>query len=819
MIKIRPRQKPFRKGESKTKYQYDRQQRLVQIQLDEANAAAQRAETNKAGAERANRNAGVVMQAMSRQSNETPLTAQEYQQAAESQRQDEIQKWHDIETGMEAALTAQLGIDLAGPLLRYAWNALKNKAISPAARTMMNPENFVFEGPKIKPIHLDIVDETVAKEPAVKLVQTLFKKPRLALPEGQNLPPEATYAGKTPSRTLDLKTLQQKNEARRVLNDIAEDPNDYTFKEINQALEKAFKDEGTVPIKIDSSGEVIHLGNNTQEELKKVNAILERYGYEKIPEGMDDVATRQAVLDRAAQHRTFGRGVYLKPKGSQKDKELTKQAARNFGIDEKDVTDEMKLQTAATHTIAGNAENGRQGLGEALHHYGLSSKKYDAVYTSNRDQVMAGYSIPGYGSGSKGKAYVVQLPVNDTPNTSLTQLWENNEFPIMDDFNGTLTDWRTRELPYMLKTGKPLAVDVEKEAASIDPEWIKATIEAGESAKKRVRMPIKYSDTKPTERFIQKTYDINGFRGDQRPSTIEGQLTSIVQQMMKRGVKPINPLRSYKMGPRRFEVGDVEVMDPSYEDPVIEEMTLKYPWAFENLNSNMNAISEVETQLSSKGPLPFGMTPDWRALSKLRSFGAISNKQYEAIKKVYHFGGDAQKYIDFKKATQKAKDQYFKDIKLSHSRDAWHRKLQVARDEKRYQLELEDVDRATGRQIANLMFKNPQEVADEVNKVFQSSGVKPNYSLKSKDGYRVFTTEGVRNPDPNDQFGQHFVVVGPKDTKMLDLVGEYVPQSSRKHHGHGGNIVNGFSRNLGSVLSPLFLGGSAAYNYYKNDKK
>jgi len=32
----------------------------------------------------------------------------------------------------------------------------------------------------------------------------------------------------------------------------------------------------------------------------------------------------------------------------------------------------------------------------------------------------------------------------------------------------------------------------------------------------------------------------------------------------------------------------------------------------------------------------------------------------------------------------------------------------------------------------------------------QIAGVKPNYSLKSKDGYRVFTTEGVRNPDPND---------------------------------------------------------------------
>jgi len=45
----------------------------------------------------------------------------------------------------------------------------------------------------------------------------------------------------------------------------------------------------------------------------------------------------------------------------------------------------MKLQTAATHTISGHAENGRQGLAEALHNYEFSSQKYDAIYTSNRD--------------------------------------------------------------------------------------------------------------------------------------------------------------------------------------------------------------------------------------------------------------------------------------------------------------------------------------------------------------------------------------------------------------------------------------------------
>jgi hypothetical protein len=47
----------------------------------------------------------------------------------------------------------------------------------------------------------------------------------------------------------------------------------------------------------------------------------------------------------------------------------------------------MKLQAAATHTVAGNAENGRQGLHEALKNYNLLRRNgsYDAIYTSSRD--------------------------------------------------------------------------------------------------------------------------------------------------------------------------------------------------------------------------------------------------------------------------------------------------------------------------------------------------------------------------------------------------------------------------------------------------
>ena len=81
-------------------------------------------------------------------------------------------------------MTAQLGTDLAGPLLRYGWNALKNKAISPAARIMMNPENFVFKGPNIKPVQMNVPTIEQAMNSSVtpeggSLMETLFRKPTL----------------------------------------------------------------------------------------------------------------------------------------------------------------------------------------------------------------------------------------------------------------------------------------------------------------------------------------------------------------------------------------------------------------------------------------------------------------------------------------------------------------------------------------------------------------------------------------------------------------------------------------------------------------
>lgn len=176
----RPRSKPRRKGET-DQNAYNREAALQEARAKEREANERRA----AQIEKTLQPLRRTQESLSEQVKETPFTGQAYQQAAEEQRQEKVQKFEDINKGFEAALMAQLGTDLAVPLLRYGWNFLKNKAISPAARIMMNPENFKFEGPLIKPATLNIAEEPVASEPLGSIVQTLFQKPRLSLPQPQ----------------------------------------------------------------------------------------------------------------------------------------------------------------------------------------------------------------------------------------------------------------------------------------------------------------------------------------------------------------------------------------------------------------------------------------------------------------------------------------------------------------------------------------------------------------------------------------------------------------------------------------------------------
>ena len=192
--------------------------------------------------------------------------------------------------------------------------------------------------------------------------------------------------------------------------------------------------------------------------------------------------------------------------------------------------------------------------------------------------------------------------------------------------------------------------------------------------------------------------------------------------------------------------------------------------------------------------------------------GIITDKQYAAVKNTLKTDSPIpDKYVDVAQAVKKAQRNYFASLGKERSADAFLRK-KMLEDHNR------SIDKSIDMEEWSLGMAQEHDIEQLrtgiKTKQFEEAGIKPNKSKKSKDGYRVFTTEGIREPDPFDINGTHFVVVGPKDTKMLNVVGEYNPVSHQRHHGHGGERIPGLSRNLGMFLSPLGLSGLGAYNYY-----
>ena len=96
-------------NESDSVYEARFQSRMSDARSRNARAttkADRRYESNVRGAERLNRNKDVVMSVLSDVANSTPFSGDEVVKAAEEQRQEKLNKWHDIKTGMDAGMTA-----------------------------------------------------------------------------------------------------------------------------------------------------------------------------------------------------------------------------------------------------------------------------------------------------------------------------------------------------------------------------------------------------------------------------------------------------------------------------------------------------------------------------------------------------------------------------------------------------------------------------------------------------------------------------------------------------------------------------------------
>lgn len=84
-------------------WQADMQHRIEQTREQDKAYAEEQARRNEEAARELNRRKDVVMSNLSDIATSTPFTGNEYIDAANQQRQEKIDKWHDIRHGMEAA--------------------------------------------------------------------------------------------------------------------------------------------------------------------------------------------------------------------------------------------------------------------------------------------------------------------------------------------------------------------------------------------------------------------------------------------------------------------------------------------------------------------------------------------------------------------------------------------------------------------------------------------------------------------------------------------------------------------------------------------
>ena len=614
--------------------------------------------------------------------------------------------------------------------------------------------------------------------------------------------------------------------------------------------------------------------NDTRWQLQNIiNPILDRYGYyftndeykkygidnhveggPVIPLDVSPETARAMVLDKVKQHRTFVRSTYEANGGDWNN--LRKQTARQLGKNPKDVTNEEMFRNASEYIKNTDTNSGTQGLPEYLEKFELNPKDYQALYTSSRDATASGYrngSRPG-----DSASYLVQMNINDNPDWSLAELWANNEFPIpYTSYRGVEqgTDWRTYELPFRLNTG----LDLEKEfkRANLGNEEYNRNAEINARSEAAIKTHeyfgqhpeelntglTYFKDTKPTT-FLQAKYGRNpiGRKDDIKywdttdqyivdPNNGRFSSADFLQGIQYYptidnigyvpSVSIFTPSSIARVNNILKDTGLSEVYPIMSSDVKTGELNVKYPRAYADFYALIRRIDQMYQDIEklganneTEGSRQYGQMLS--LLSNLYKRGMLSKKQIDAVNKELRSGKNIQevfdKYASKKSILQRAKNTYFSDIKQARKKDSFVRRKQLEDEIDRRQFGI------FNQKYAELYKAPVLRPIKSKTQFMRDYGVQPDYSYMSPDGYRVFSTERLDNPNPNDTGGNHFVIVGPRGSKQLNIVGDWNPTVESKSHRHGGNYIPGTSRNLGAIGAAIAAGSATLAPRKKKNK-
>lgn len=550
-----------------------------------------------------------------------------------------------------------------------------------------------------------------------------------------------------------------------------------------------------------------------------INPILREYGYDEIPLGLSKEEARKQVLDRVQQHRRFVRGQH-----DFNEKNLENARQQFIRREGREPTREELFDQGFEYLKEHNTSSGDRGMDEYLDKFELPRKKYMSLYTSNSDEVPNSYIR---GTNDEFAIRAIEMPVQDNPDWSLAELWGYNDYPLVYSSGGHTptwnSNWRYDTLPTMLNNDINTGAVTKQTADHINASNIKlAQQRAIDNAKQIVAEGIKNKDPEysdfPQYKDIEPSVFLQASAGT-RLVPSEAPFPPLGDKPLKMQLAQPNIGNFIGLSTRGYDrefgynstgildyineinnfitkYGGKEIIPPMYSklpDTAngLPTTVIKYPRALHDLHKridNLKSEEEIPAHISIKKDI-YGNTYipfNYRGMSVKQVIAHNNANKIRFTKDGYpintpivvydqdytmpEFAATNTKYVpSMQKLVKDAVNQYFKDIKMAKSKDAFVRRKLLEERQEWYINNKIDL-------IKDALYQKPELIVP----TSMSEDVDYPFMTESFDGYRVFVTEHDEGPGSKHQ--NNYIIVGPRGSKQLRINRDF--KFDVDNHGH-----------------------------------
>lgn len=551
-----------------------------------------------------------------------------------------------------------------------------------------------------------------------------------------------------------------------------------------------------------------------------INPILREYGYDEIPLGLSKEETRKLVLDRAQEHRTFARGQHAFNSDNLKNatNQFIRREGR-YPTEEElfDQGFEYYKEHGTTSGDRGAEEYMSKFELPYKKFMSLYTSNSGEVYrgylrSTNADYAARALQLPVQDNPNWSLAELWgynDYPLVYSPGGRRTPTWSSDwrykRLPNILNFGNNAT-------PSVITQEEADVINARNisQASSDAHEKARQEVVADIDAGKYKNAP-KYYQTKPSyfmevssnphEHMVSevKTFEeptLNGYYGTgitgyrKNPFEFKGRKTlseavsNLNDYLRQHGAKEVLPYAYSQLKPRKSDL----LYSPGNPNPTnttgYRRTVIKYPVALNNLLNQIEYIKLQDVDIPAHIPIildrvtkkPKPAAYQYRGMSakqieahnnankpRINKDGIVVNAplfvpdQHDPYGKGGYFVASNTKYVpDISKMIKDAVDQYYKDIKLARSKDAFIRR-KIHQDDLNMFIETES-GKLFDKYYVKPELVKPEKLAQNVDYPF---------TTQSFDGYRVFVTEN--NYGPGSGYQNNYILVGPRGAKAAAI--------------------------------------------------